>query len=82
MIKKTWKELQDSGLLFIINQTLHIFGWAIVFIIADDTGEIIDVYPARVKFRGFKEKSVEQGYIKISEYMALNAEELLKEVIL
>lgn len=75
--KKTWEEFRNSGMLFWINQLLHTFGWAIVFDI--DNNKIIDVYPARVKFRGFGEKQIEQGYKDISKFMAENADELYKE---
>lgn len=75
--KKTWKEFKDSGLLWWINMILHTFGWAIVFEISKR--EIINVYPARVKYRGFDMKSTENGYIKVSEYMDENSKELLEE---
>jgi len=78
MIKKTWQEFMDSGLLWWINTILHTFGWAIVYSCNSD-GTIKDVYPARVKFRGFHEAKNEEGYQKISKYMAENADELLKE---
>jgi len=78
MVKeKTWEEFRETGLLLIINQILHIFGWAIVFEFKDK--RIIRVYPARVRFRGFSEKSITKSYLKISEYMNNNSEELLKE---
>ena len=47
--KKSWKEFRESGLLFITNQFLHIFGYALVYSF-DDNGEIEEVYPARVCF--------------------------------
>ena len=76
--KKTWEEFRSTGLLLIINQILHIFGWAIVMNINDD-GEVVDVFPARVKFRGFGEKNVIESYKKVSEYLLKNIEELNKE---
>ena len=75
--EKTWEEFRETGLLLIINQILHIFGWAIAFEFKD--GEIISVYPARVKYRGFSEESTDKGYTDISKYMVDNAKELLKE---
>ena len=63
--KKTWQEFKDSGLLWWINMILHTFGWAIVFEISK-RGKIINVYPARVKYRGFDMKSTENGYIQVS----------------
>lgn len=75
--KKEWIEFRSTGLLLIINQILHIFGWAIVYEM--DGEEVKSVYPARVKFRGFKNENVSQSYQKISEYMKDNASELLDE---
>lgn len=74
---KDWEEFRDTGLLWMINSILHLFGWAIVYKIED--GEIREVYPARVKYRGFDEKSNTEGYIKVSEYLMSNIEELSKE---
>lgn len=76
--EKSWEEFRDSGLLFITNQFLHIFGYALVYEF-DDNEEISKVYPARVKFRGFGGKQIEEGYQKISKYMKENAVELEKE---
>jgi len=76
--KKSWKEFRESGLLFITNQFLHIFGYALVCEF-DDNGELTEVFPARVKYRGFGEKQIEEGYQKISKYMVENAVELEKE---
>ena len=75
--KKTWKEFRESGFLWWINMILHTFGLAIVFDMEND--EIKDVYPARVKFRGFGEKNNTEGYIKVSEYMNKNAGILFEE---
>lgn len=75
--KKTWAEFRNSGLLWWINMILHTLGWAICF--KFDDGVVKEVYPARVKFRGFDEKSNSEGYIKISNYMKENADQLLKE---
>lgn len=76
--KKSWEEFRDSGMLWWINMILHTFGWAITYKF-DDNGNIMEVYPARVKFRGFGEKNNTEGYIKVSQFMKENAESLLKE---
>lgn len=76
--EKTWKEFRDLGMLWWINMILHTFGWAIIYVIEDD-GSISKVYPARVKFRGFNEKTNTEGYIRISQYINDNCGELLKE---
>lgn len=75
--RKTWEEFRNSGLLWWINQQLHIFGWSIVVVMEDN--KILEAYPARVKFRGFDDNNNTQGYIKVSKYMKENADELLKE---
>lgn len=77
MEKKTWEEFQKSGLFWWINMILHTFGWAIVY--NTKNGQIIEVYPARVKFRGFSESDNAEGYIKVSEYIKDNAPQLLNE---
>lgn len=75
--RKTWEEFRNSKLLWFMNTILHTFGWAIVIDV--DNGKIVDVYPARVKFRGFSEEINTDGYIGLSKYMKDNCEELLKE---
>tara|TARA_R110000851_G_scaffold208210_1_gene360573 strand:+ start:152 stop:391 length:240 start_codon:yes stop_codon:yes gene_type:complete len=63
MIKKrTWAEFREIGLLWWINRLLHTFGWAICF--DPDSGEC---YPARCKFRGFDEKSEDEGFAKMQD---------------
>ncbi len=77
--KKSWKEFQSTGLVFYINQVLHVFGWCICFEIIKETGRIIDCYPARTTYRGFDEGSVMTGYQEVNEYMKNNANELYEE---
>jgi len=76
--RKTWEEFRESKLLWLANRTLHVFGWAIVLEIGDD-GSVADVYPARVKFRGFDEKSETEGFIGLSRYMEDNISALREE---
>lgn len=75
--RKTWEQFRDAKLLWFINSILHLFGWAIVLDYVGDT--VVEVYPARVKFRGFDEASNTAGYIGLTEYMLNNCEQLLKE---
>ncbi|MFZ7166529.1 MAG: hypothetical protein ACO1G5_03185 [Bacteroidota bacterium] len=77
--KKDWNEFRNTGLVLIINQILHIFGWAIVFEV--ENNEVKNVYPARVKFRGFDNDSTDEAYRKVSKYLKDNSEELYKETI-
>jgi len=44
--RQSWKWFLDSGLLYFVNVTLHIFGVAIV-VVEDDSGDILDAYPAK-----------------------------------
>lgn len=76
--KKTWKQFQDSGLLWWINMILHTFGWAIALNVNEE-GEITDAFPARVKYRGFGEKENTDGYIRVSKYIKENVDDLVEE---
>ena len=78
--QRTWKEFQEAGLLWWINRILHTFGWAIVFVV-EGSGEISDVYPARVKFRGFDAKDEEAGFIALTKRIAADMPELLEEAM-
>ena len=78
MIKRSsWSEFRDTGLLWLINSMLHLFGWCIV-IERDDNNNFTGAYPAKTDFRGFSEKSNTKNYKKITEYMIDNSAELLK----
>ena len=79
MVKRqSWASFRKTGLLLLLNQFLHIFGWAIVFRV--EKGKVIEVYPARVKFRGFDEKSTSEAYVSITKYMKSNVKALEKEI--
>ena len=71
-------DFRNSGVLWFINQQLHVFGVALV-VDVDDEGKAIRMYPGRCKFRGFSEESNSRGYTKLSKYMVEHAEELLKD---
>lgn len=75
--RKSWEEFRETGLLWFINTILHTFGWSII--IEKKENETIEVYPARVKFRGFNEKSNTNGYIKVAKYLNDNINEILSE---
>lgn len=76
--RKDWNEFRNTGLFLLLNQFLHIFGWAIVLNI--ENGVVIECYPARVKFRGFDEKSSTEAYERISKYMSENGKQLHDEI--
>lgn len=65
---KTWEEFRDSKLLWWINRLLHTFGWVIVYDI-DENGSISSVYPAKTSYRGFSEKSDEEGFSGFAEFL-------------
>ena len=78
--KKTWLEFRDTGLFWWINHILHTFGWAIV-IEFDSNKDLIDCYPARVKYRGFSTESNDAGFEKVSKYLKENADILYQETM-
>ena len=80
--KKTWHEFRMVGLLWFINRTLHLFGWAICIDYEDvKKGTIKDVYPARCKFRGFHQKTEAEGFIRLTKHVKRNIKRLEKEVL-
>jgi hypothetical protein len=76
--RKTWEEFRSNGLLWWVNRLIHLCGWAIVFEVQED-GRVTDAYPARVKFRGFDEKSETEGFIALTKHLADNAKALTSE---
>lgn len=77
--KKEWKQFKDSGLLWWINRSLHLFGWCIVMDV-NEKGEIINVYPARTKFRGFREQQDKKGFQELTKFMYEESENLINDV--
>ena len=78
MVRKiSWEEFRNSGMLWWINMILHTFGLAIVYEMED--GNVTEVYPASIKYRGFSEKDNTDGYKKVSKYINDNASDLMKE---
>ena len=77
--RHTWEEFQTSGMLWLINTTLHMFGWVIVIATDDETGEFVDAYPARTSWRGFSPESNARGHKRVAEYMAKASTALVKE---
>ena len=80
LTKKTWEEFRSTGLLWWINQTLHLFGWAIV-VNYDNDDNITDAYPARTNFRGFPDDVVDEGFKQLTQYLVDNLPTLLEEVL-
>lgn len=72
--EKSWDEFKNTKLLWWINRTLHLFGWAIVLEL--DEGKVKRVYPARVNYRGFSEETESRNFIELSEYLKNNITEV------
>ena len=77
--KRSWEEFKNSKLLWWTNRTLHLFGWAIVYSL-DKDDNIIEVYPARVTYRGFTGNVEVDGYLKLTKYLNKNINALVNEV--
>lgn len=73
---EAWKTLQEVGLLWWINRSLHLFGWAIVLDAdLDEKGEVVRVtsaYPMRVKERGFSPEREWRGFARLEAYLREN----------
>ena len=78
LIEKSWDEFRDTGLVIFINRILHVFGWCLAFDV-DDNDRVVFVHPCRTKFRGFPKDVDAESYIRISKYLAENADDLLKD---
>ena len=79
VFKKSWNEFREIGLLWFVNRTLHLFGWAIVVEIDPKTKKTINGFPAKCKFRGFSEKCEIEGFKKVTKYLGMNHKRLTKE---
>ena len=74
----SWKEFRESGLLWFVNRILHTFGLAIVLEVKEE--EIINVYPARVRYRGFPSDIEEKGYTQVTNYLSKNITKLEDDI--
>lgn len=70
----TGKEFRESGALWFVNQILHLFGMALTW--NPDTDEIKATI---CRFRGFDEKSITNGYKKLTRYLKNSVKDLEKE---
>ena len=77
--RKSWKEFRESGLLWFVNRTLHLFGWSIVISIKD--GEIDEIYSAKVVFRGFSEQVEEEGFKALSKHIKENIDDIVEDTV-
>ena len=76
MVKEiSGKEFRDTGLLWYINQQLHLFGMALSW-----NPETDEIKPVLCKFRGFDEVTNDEGYSKLSKYIKDNIGEIIKDL--
>jgi hypothetical protein len=78
LVKKSWENFRKTGLLWWVNRTLHLFGWAIV-LEYDDKDNVVGAYPCRSRFRGFHHRVEERNFRKLTRYLVKNADKLLEE---
>lgn len=78
--KRDWNEFRDSGMLWFVNTILHAFGWAICLDI-NDGGKVSEVFPARVKFRGFEGDINDMGYRNVARYLLENSESIYDDAM-
>lgn len=67
MVESSWDEFYDSGMLWVVNHTLHIFGWSIV--LQCDEGKAMDAWPSRTKYEGFTEEVEKAGYTRVKDWL-------------
>ena len=77
--QKTWKEFQNTGLLWLVNTFLHIFGWTLMTQV-DDDGNIIGGVPCRTDYRGFTTDINDEGYLKVTDWLKENIDMLEGDV--
>lgn len=78
MRRESWRAFQMCGLLWWVNRTLHLFGWAIVLSEAEDGS--VTAFPARVGYRGFDEETEDQGFKALTAHMFSDSHTLLSDV--
>ena len=66
-----WKTFMDVGLLWFVNRSLHLFGWAIVLETLPD-GSVVE-------YRGFDRETEEARFADLTSYLAGVVPELEKE---
>lgn len=77
--ERSWGEFTNAGLLWWVNRSLHLFGWAIVRE-EDDDGVIQRVYPARCRVRGFSPDAEDRGFERLTRHIAEHAEQLVADL--
>lgn len=71
---KNWKEFRKTGLFVFVNVFLQMFGWSIVIEI-NKKGKVESVYPKRVTYNGFPEKTLSDAYLKVKNFIGFYEKE-------
>jgi len=75
----SWQEFREAGLLWWVNRSLHLFGWALA-VEQDQNGRLVNAYPVRCKFRGFGEDSETRGFRRLTQYLVSHTSDLLEGI--
>lgn len=71
---KNWKEFRETGLFVFVNVFLQMFGWSIVIEI-NKKGKVGSVYPKRVTYNGFPERTLSDAYLKVKNFIGIYEKE-------
>lgn len=71
-LAESWARFREAGALWLVNRTLHLYGWAIV-IATDEAGKFVDAYPVRCEWRGFSEEREALGFARATAWMVSRA---------
>lgn len=80
MIEKNWNEFVETGLLWLVNTVLFVFGWCIS-VFHDGNGNVTHVAPCRTRQRGFSEAESRWGYLAVTDYLAHNLPEIIDDIV-
>lgn len=69
MERKTWGEFSRAGMLWWLNTILHGLGWSIVMETDEETGEVLDVFPARTSWYGFPDEVNDEELAKFRAHV-------------
>jgi hypothetical protein len=64
-----WTRFRNAGLLWWVNRSLHMFGWSLVAMVDESSGEVVSVEPRQVGYRGFSREAEEEGFAKLTRHM-------------
>lgn len=76
--EKTWDEFRESGMMWWINRAIHLFGWAICAE-CDEAGNVLRVYPAHTRYRGFPTEDEVDGFKKLTAHVHARSAELNRD---